>query len=173
MGHEMQAPPLRSPAVHHKQLSPKMIQKPHSEFSWLYLMCFTSDQCHVQENPRNDCLEKYLIELPPMLMCVLICFSQPSNHPQPPLHSDGRDCGDDIMNDLGRPASEAQTRAGGSWGGASRSASPQHPHHPPAPSTWGPQASGSHTTAPSNQPRAQLCPRTAEDAKLIMTWPFP
>lgn len=98
---------------------------------------------------------------------------QPSNHPQPPLHSDGRDCGDDIMNDLGRPASEAQTRAGASWGGASRSASPQHPHHPPAPSTWGPQASGSHTTAPSNQPRAQLCPRTAEDAKLIMTWPFP
>ena len=75
MGHEMQAPPLRSPAVHYKQLSPKMIQKPHSEFSWLYIMCFTSDQCHVQENPRNDCLEKYLIELPPMLMCVLICFS--------------------------------------------------------------------------------------------------
>ena len=45
MGHERQAPPLRSPAVHHKQLSPKMIQKPHSEFSWLYIMCFTSDQC--------------------------------------------------------------------------------------------------------------------------------
>ena len=69
---------------------------------------------------------------------------QPSNHPQPPLHSDGRDCGDDMMNDLGRPASEAQTQAGGSWGGASRIASPQHPHYPPAPSTWGPQASGSH-----------------------------
>ena len=74
---------------------------------------------------------------------------QPSNHP--PLHSDGRDCGDAIMNDLGRPVSEAQTQAGGSGAGASSSPPPQHPHHPPAPSTWGPQASCSHTPAPSKQ----------------------
>ena len=53
MGHGRQAPPLRSPALHHKQLSPKMIQKPHPEFSWLRIMGFISDQYPCSGKSQN------------------------------------------------------------------------------------------------------------------------
>ena len=75
MGHGRQAPPLRSPALHHSSWAPRWFRSPTQNS--LGFVSWVSSQIgiHVQENPRTNCLEKYLIELLPMLMCVLICFS--------------------------------------------------------------------------------------------------